>query len=109
RARAGVLAAESARAAWQTLRTRGVYPTELREARARGTWRRPGTEEMAAVTRQLATLVEAGIPVDDALAAAAEQAEHPALARALTIPCARVPEGGQPAIAHLASLRVFPR
>ncbi|HLY36925.1 MAG TPA: type II secretion system F family protein [Candidatus Binatia bacterium] len=109
RGRSGVLGAESARAAWQALRTRGIYPTELREARSRPTWRRPAAEEMAAVTRQLATLVEAGIPVDEALVAAAEQAEHPALVRALTVACSRLREGEPLADALAASPRVFPR
>src|SRR5439155_1131596 len=64
RARGGVIGAESARAAWQELRARGVYPTELREQAAGTGWagRRLGAEELAAATRQLATLVGAGPP-----------------------------------------------
>src|SRR5437870_3612845 len=68
RARGGVIGAESARAAWQELRARGVYPTELREQAAGTGWagRRLGAEELAAGTRQLATLVGAGVPVAEA-------------------------------------------
>src|SRR5438874_1760045 len=91
RARGGVIGAESARAAWQELRARGVYPTDLREQAAGAGWagRRLGAEELAAATRQLATLVGAGVPVAEALAAVAEQSEHPALVRGLTVAEAR--------------------
>src|SRR5437899_3182337 len=110
RARGGVIGAESARAAWQELRARGVYPTELREQAAGSGWagRRLGAEELAAATRQLATLVGAGVPVAEALAAVAEQSEHPALVRALTVAEARLREGEPLADALAASPRVFP-
>src|SRR5581483_5505877 len=87
RARAGVLAAESARAAWQELRGRGVYPTDVHEHTPATRWiaGRVTAAELAAATRELATLVEAGLPLADALAAVAEQAEHPTLVRALTV------------------------
>src|SRR5206468_1073847 len=102
--------AESARAAWQELRARGVYPTELREQAAGTGWagRRLGAEGLAAATRQLATLVGAGVPVAEALAAVAEQSEHPALVRGLTVAEARLREGEPLADALAASPRVFP-
>jgi len=110
RARGGVIGAESARAAWQELRARGVYPTEVREQAAGAAWagRRLGAEELAAATRQLATLVGAGVPVAEALAAVAEQSEHPALVRGLTVAEARLREGEPLADALAASPRVFP-
>src|SRR5438477_6892165 len=110
RARGGVIGAESARAAWQELRARGVYPTELREQAAGTAWagRRLGAEELAAATRQLATLAGAGVPVAEALAAVAEQSEHPALVRGLTVAGARLREGEPLADALAASPRVFP-
>src|SRR5205814_2051732 len=110
RARGGVIGAESARAAWQELRARGVYPTDLREQAAGAGWagRRLGAEELAAATRQLATLVGAGVPVAEALAAVAEQSEHPALVRGLTVAEARLREGEPLADALAASPRVFP-
>ena len=109
RARGGVIGAESARAAWQELRARGVYPTELREQAAGTGWAgRLGAEELAAATRQLATLVGAGVPVAEALAAVAEQSEHPALVRGLTVAGARLREGEPLADALAASPRVFP-
>jgi len=109
-ARGGVVDAESARAAWQELRTRGVYPTELHEEAPGAAWtaRRPAAAELAAVTRELATLVGAGVPVAEAVVAVAEQAEHPALARALTVAHARLREGQPLADALGTSPRVFP-
>jgi len=110
RTRGGVVAAETPRAAWQELRARGVYPTELRPQAAGHAFpaRRLGAAELAAATRQLATLVEAGLPVADALAALVEQADHPALVRALTVAQARLREGEPLADALAASPRVFP-
>jgi general secretion pathway protein F len=122
RARGGVIDAETSRAAWQDLRTRGFYPTDLQEQKVNqkvdhtldpatgGPWtaRRLGAAELAAATRQLATLVEAGVPAAEALGAVAEQADHPVLVRALTVARARLHEGEPLADALAASPRVFP-
>ena len=56
RAQAGVVDAETSRAAWETLRARGVSPSELgaEEAPRRG-GRRVRPAELAAATRELAT------------------------------------------------------
>lgn len=108
RSRGGVIDAESGRAAWQALRTRGVYPTELREQAPAATWRPLGAGERALAMRQLATLIAAGVPAAEALAAAAAHAEHPALARALAVAHARLREGEPLADALAASPRVFP-
>src|SRR5439155_1110187 len=85
-ARRGVIDAESARAAWQALRNRGVFPTELAEERAtrRAARRGVAAAELAGATRALATLVAAGVPVTEALAAVGEETEQPALANAFT-------------------------
>jgi general secretion pathway protein F len=110
RSRGGVIDAETSRAAWHELRTRGFYPTDLREQAAGPGWtvRRLGAGELAAATRQLATLVGAGVPVAEALGAVAEQADHPALVRALTVARAKLHEGETLADALAASPRVFP-
>src|SRR5438105_2579297 len=110
RARGGVIGAESARAAWEERRARGVYPTDLREQAAGAGWAgsRLGAEELAAATRQLATLVGAGVPVAGARAAVAERSEHPTLVRGLTVAEARLREGEPLADALAASPRVFP-
>jgi general secretion pathway protein F len=108
-ARAGVIDAETARTAWQDLRARGVFPTDLRvdaAAPPRG-GRRPGAAAVAAAVRQLATLVAAGVPVAEALAATAADAGHPALTRALVVARARLREGEPLADALGASPRVF--
>jgi general secretion pathway protein F len=98
RACAGVVDADSEQAAWQTLRTRGMYPTTLRAdgdapAAGSGRGRRVATAELAAVTRQLAVLVRAGVPVAEALEAATEASDDPRLLGALTRVRAAVREG----------------
>src|SRR5439155_9661012 len=88
----------------------GVYPTDVREQVAADPWRgsRLAPAELAATTRQLATLVEAGLPLAEALTAVIEQAEHPTLVRALTVAHARLREGEPFADALAASPTVFP-
>ena len=78
-AESGVVDATSTRGAWQALRARGVFPTELRAeaARASAPARRVAAAELAAATRQLATLVAASLPVAEALEVVAEQAADP--------------------------------
>ena len=82
----GVVAADSTRQAWETLRARGVYPVELRPG-GTGTVRpapRAGRRELPGLFGQLATLVAGGLPVDEALGAAVDSATFPALGPALT-------------------------
>jgi len=107
--RRGLIDAESRRAAWQALRSRGVFPTDVSEqgGKARAGGRRVPAAALAAATRQLATLVGAGVPVAEALAAVAEQVDQPALAGALTEARARLREGEPLADALGASPRVF--
>ena len=109
RAETGVVDATSVRGAWQALRARGVFPTELRPegARVGGLARRVAAAELAAATRQLATLVAAGLPVAEALEAVAEQADDPVLRRAITLARGRLGEGEPLARALGASPRVF--
>jgi general secretion pathway protein F len=113
RACAGVVDADSEQAAWQTLRTRGMYPTTLREDRdtpasASAGGRRVAAAELAAVTRQMAVLVRAGVPVAEALEAAAEATEAPRLLGALTRVRAAVREGRPLADALGDAPGVFP-
>ena len=107
RAERGVVDADSSRGAWQALRARGLYPTDLAEGSA-GAPGRVSAAELAAATRQLATLVEAGLPVADGLEAVAETGAPPALMQALTVARARVCEGGGLGDALAASPHVFP-
>ncbi len=109
RAEHGVVDAESVRGAWQQLRARGVFPIELTSASAAaGEAGRVDARELAAATRQLASLVGAGVPVAEALESLAEESSGPALRRALTVARARLREGASLADALGASPRVFP-
>ncbi len=105
----GVIDADSQHAAWQALRTRGVYPTTLREDHEPSPGgRRVAPAELAAVTRQLAVLVGAGVPIADALEAAAEATAQPRLLGALTRIRAAVREGRPLADALGGAPGVFP-
>jgi general secretion pathway protein F len=83
----GVVNADSARAARSDLRTQGLTPlvVEAIEAQVdakgaattRGFGERLSTVELALFTRQLASLLEAGLPLEQALTALLEQAERP--------------------------------
>jgi hypothetical protein len=84
---AGLVDAESAKAARQKLRKQDIFPLELSETVERkkeaGRWGRflrlgggvPAVE-LAAMTRQLATLVGANLPLVKCLTALTEQIEH---------------------------------
>ena len=87
RPRRGLLEAASARAARDTLRSDGLFPTAV-EAASRSAAMRADATRLAAgilalITRQLATLVASGMPLDQALAAVVEQADHPGAVRVL--------------------------
>jgi general secretion pathway protein F len=87
RPRRGLLDAASARAARAALRSDGLFPTAV-EAASRGVYTRTDATRLAPgilalTTRQLATLVASGMPLDQALAAVAEQADHPGVVRVL--------------------------
>src|SRR5439155_6642081 len=87
RPRRGLVEAMSARAARDALRGDGLFPTAVEvasrstSARTDATRLAPGI--LALTTRQLATLVASGMPLDQALAAVAEQADHPGAVRVL--------------------------
>lgn len=93
----GVIEADSPRQARQQLRERHWSPLDVRPARLRedrqGGARRLSARDLALLTRQLATLVQAALPVEEALAAVAAQAEAPRLKAMLLAIRARVLEG----------------
>lgn len=80
RTQRGVLQGDTARAVRQTLRERGLNPLEVAPV---GTQRRVAAfgrrglspTQLALFTRQLATLLAAGLPIDEALAALSEEGE----------------------------------
>ncbi len=78
RIREGVLEAVTTRAVRDHLRADGLTPTAIATAPVRGdgaTAVRLSAPLLALTTRQLATLAQSGMPVDQALAAVAEQAD----------------------------------
>jgi len=94
----GVLQGDTARAVRQTLRERGLNPLEVTpvdEKQNASPLGRRGltTPQLALFTRQLATLLSAGLPIDEALAALGEQGEDER-SRSLTVALrSRVMEG----------------
>ncbi len=87
RIRREVADAATAKALRDDLRARGLTPLAVDELAAdagRGVERgRIRLDDLAMLTRQLATLINAGTPVDRALLAVAEQTERAAVARVL--------------------------
>ena len=87
--RRGVLNADSARGARADLRSQGLAPVAVDAIAAQvdaaghatgGAWRSHlSTTELALFTRQLASLLEASLPLEQALTALLEQAERPYL------------------------------
>jgi general secretion pathway protein F len=85
--RKGVVNADSARAARSDLRAQGLVPLvvdaianqvdELGQARSRAFGDKLSTTELALFTRQLASLLEASLPLEQAFTALLEQAERP--------------------------------
>src|SRR5512144_1425066 len=106
RARQGLIDAATPRQAREQLRSDGLFPTAIddvaldagRDARAR--LRLPVTQRMLA-TRQLATLVRSGMPLDQALAAIAEQADDARTAKLFAALRAEV-AAGEPLASALA-------
>lgn len=102
----GVISAESARAARKQVQSRQLTLLELQESSARerraargasaghSTARMNGRERVV-ITRQLAMLIKASTPIDDALALVAEQAERAALRRGLLAIRNEVSEGAR--------------
>lgn len=98
----GVLEADSARQVRQQLRDKGWLPVSVEPAAGEhkaatagpGLFRRGMTAwELALLTRQLSTLIAAGIPVEECLRAVSRQTERPALQSLLLAVRARVIEG----------------
>ena len=111
RQRTGILEADSSRQVRQMLREKELAPLEVKAARAReasGTgWRLVrglSAPDLALLTRQLATLVQAALPIEEALGAAAAQAGSARIQAMLLAVRARVLEGHSLA----ESLKAFP-
>ena len=111
----GVLQGDTARSVRGSLRERGLNPLSVEEVRegnerTRGVFSRRGlgSVQLALLTRQLATLIGAGLPIDEALGALSEQAENERQ-RGLTVSLrARVMEGASLAQALAEFPESFP-
>jgi general secretion pathway protein F len=111
----GVLQGDTARAVRGTLRERGLNPLSVEEvrdgdAKSTGVFARRGIggAELALLTRQLATLIGAGLPIDEALGALSEQAENERQRRMTVALRARVMEGASLAQAMAEFPESFP-
>ena len=115
RTQRGVLQGDTARSVRGALRERGLNPLsveEVREGEAQSTGvfarRGIGGAELALLTRQLATLIGAGLPIDEALGALSEQAENERQRRMTVALRARVMEGASLAQAMAEFPESFP-
>ena len=102
RRKEGMIEADSPRQARQLLREQGLTPVELTEASEkvkqqtqRKSWLQPrvSTAELALLTRQLATLVAAALPVEEALKAVAQQTEKAKISTLIAAVRSKVLEG----------------
>ncbi len=108
----GVLEADSSRQVRQLLRDRGLAPLRIEAAapsssgRGRVFGRGPALRvaELALITRQLATLLAAAMPLEEALAAVGRQSDKPRIRTTVSAVRSRVLEGHTLA----ASLAEFP-
>lgn len=114
----GVIDADTLRTAQTRLRKEGVFPTDFVEEKASpgrrlisqeisfsGLFSRIRSQDIAILTRQLATLTAAGLPLIESLAALVDQVDNIRLKKVLTEVREKVNEGSSLADA----LRHFPR
>ena len=110
--------ADNAKVLRGVLRRDGVLLTEAKEEAERGTtgrkinlfafMQRPSTAEVAVMTRQLATLVRAGVPLVESVAALTEQVEKELLKKTLTAVRETLNEGTSFAKSLEAHPKIFP-
>ncbi|MGH7899642.1 MAG: type II secretion system inner membrane protein GspF [Candidatus Binatia bacterium] len=114
----GIIDAESPRAARLKLRRTGVFPTNVAETKetestrrasrsVRSYFERVGPQELSVMTRQLSTLVSAGLPLVDCLTALIDQVDSKRLKSMLTQTRERVNEGSSLADALAEHPRTF--
>ncbi|MCG3172464.1 MAG: putative type II secretion system protein F [Myxococcota bacterium] len=113
----GIREVESAKALRTVLRKDGVFLTDVREEKKgeerkgevnlQRAFSRVSSAELAMMTRQLATLIGAGIPLVDAINALSEQVENPNLVLALSQIKQQVNEGASLADAMSGYPKIF--
>lgn len=116
REKRGILEGDTARQVRQMLRDQGLTPLNVAEAAEQARRERPsigfnrgvGAGDLALITRQLATLIASGMPVEEALRAIARHADKPRVQRMVMALRARVVEGHSLAGALAEFPRSFP-
>ncbi|MFP4475285.1 MAG: type II secretion system inner membrane protein GspF [Desulfatibacillaceae bacterium] len=121
RKRSGIVDADSAYAARQKLRDDGTFPTEVRETRSGGQRKETRrfdlsrsigsgvrASQVAVMTRQLATLVGAGLPLVRAMETLVPQIPNPTLKRVMAEVKDAIVEGTSFAEALARHPRIFP-
>ena len=120
----GIIDADSPKSARIKLRRSGIFPTDLNETREKtsgaaaqptsrfnldltGLFERITPQDLALMTRQLATLVGAGLPLVECLGALVEQVDSAKQKKILSQVRERVVEGGTLADAMKAHPSVF--
>ena len=113
----GLIEGDTARQARSSLRDRGLMPLEVREVQERSAAQRSlfgrgggniSTTELTLFTRQLATLVRSGLPLDEALTAVSQQSESKKVKRIALGVRAAVLEGSSMAQALNQFPNAFP-
>ncbi|MBJ2145956.1 type II secretion system inner membrane protein GspF [Vibrio sp. IB15] len=98
----GSIEADNARQARQRIKEQGLMPVEMTEAKARTVKgstpstsfkRSISTSDLALITRQISTLVQSGMPLEECLKAVAEQSEKPRIRTMLLAVRSKVTEG----------------
>jgi general secretion pathway protein F len=93
----GVIEADSERHARQLLRSRDILPTHVSSLQQKNNKQHNIKNitklDLSLITRQLATLLKAGIPIDEALQGVAAQSEKPNIQKLLVSIRAKVLEG----------------
>jgi general secretion pathway protein F len=123
--RKGVIEGDAARQVRQMLRDKGLMPLEISESHKKASGKQDdsqgsilkkprflqrgiSTTELALLTRQLATLIQAALPLDETLSAVASQAEKQRIKSMLFAIRSRVLEGHSLAAGLAAYPKVFP-
>jgi len=112
----GVLEGDNARQIRQQLRDQKLTPMDVTEGSGRATRSKStgqfrgaiSSNELALITRQIATLTNSGTPVEEALAAVAKQADKPKIKSLMLSVRGRVLEGKPLASALSEYPKVFP-
>lgn len=112
----GVLEADSPRQVRQILRDKGLLPTDVEQAKEKSTSNgltlfspSLSVAQLSLITRQLSTLVMSGLPLEECLNAAAEQAESARIRSMLMAVRSKLLEGYTLADSLASFPRAFPK